>query len=148
MGNGQNGQDGMTGAGQRKRALRSEAAGRVYGRHSGFRNLKVYQVADLLYDYTWFRRGARAASKIIGGGRGLGEPQGRAGVGGRARCQSWRHPRRPGALAAERLMDRQSRDFEAGGGFSERLYRARTEAREAGRDGQNGRNGQNGQNGG
>jgi four helix bundle suffix protein len=49
---------------------------------------------------------------------------------------------------AERLMDRQSRDFEAGGGFSERLYRARTEAREAGRDGQNGRNGQNGQNGG
>jgi four helix bundle suffix protein len=25
----------------------------------------------------------------------------------------------------ERLMDRQARDFEAGGGFSERLYRAR-----------------------
>ena len=27
----------------------------------------------------------------------------------------------------ERLMDRQARDFEKGGGFSERLYRARTD---------------------
>ena len=26
----------------------------------------------------------------------------------------------------ERLLDRHARDFEAGGGFSERLYRART----------------------
>ena len=48
---------------------------------------------------------------------------------------------------AERLMDRQSRDFEAGGGFSERLYRARMEVRGTGRNGQNGQNGRNGPNG-
>ena len=32
----------------------------------------------------------------------------------------------------ERLLDRQARDFEAEGGFAERLYRARTTARNAG----------------
>jgi hypothetical protein len=32
--------------------MNSAAAGRVFGRHSGFRNLKAYQVAELLYDYT------------------------------------------------------------------------------------------------
>lgn len=42
---------------------------------------------------------------------------------------------------AERLMDRQARDFEAGGGFAERLHRARTGARAEG----NGQNGQNGE---
>jgi four helix bundle suffix protein len=31
-----------------------------------------------------------------------------------------------GHWLTERLMDRQARDFEGGGGFSERLYRART----------------------
>jgi len=35
-----------------ERALRSEASARVYGKHGGFRNLKAYQVAELLYDYT------------------------------------------------------------------------------------------------
>ena len=40
----------------------------------------------------------------------------------------------------ERLLDRQAQDFEAGGGFSERLYKART----GGANRQNGRNGQNG----
>jgi four helix bundle suffix protein len=43
---------------------------------------------------------------------------------------------------AERLMDRQARDFEAGGGFAERLHRARAAQRRT--DGGNGRNGQNG----
>jgi four helix bundle suffix protein len=33
-------------------ALRSEAVGRVYGTHGGFRKLKAYQVAELCYDYT------------------------------------------------------------------------------------------------
>ena len=33
-------------------ALSSPAAGRVYGQHSGFRNLRAYQVAEMLYDYT------------------------------------------------------------------------------------------------
>lgn len=38
--------------GQNGPAMNSAAAGRVFGRHSGFRNLKAYQVAELLYDYT------------------------------------------------------------------------------------------------
>jgi four helix bundle suffix protein len=48
---------------------------------------------------------------------------------------------------SERLLDRQARDFETGGGFAERLYRARTQNRVDGRNGQNGQNGRNGQNG-
>jgi hypothetical protein len=32
------------------KALSSGAAERVYGRHSGYRNLKAYQVAELVYD--------------------------------------------------------------------------------------------------
>jgi hypothetical protein len=34
------------------KALSSEAAARVYGKHSGFRNLKAYQVAVMIYDFT------------------------------------------------------------------------------------------------
>lgn len=34
----------------------------------------------------------------------------------------------------ERLLDRQARDFEAGGGFSERLYKARTQKSRRGTD--------------
>jgi hypothetical protein len=34
------------------KALSSGAAGRVYGQHSGYRNLKAYQVAELVYDFT------------------------------------------------------------------------------------------------
>jgi len=51
MEDGQNGQNG-TPDDAAGRAMSSEAAGRVFGRHSGFRNLKAYQVAELLYDYT------------------------------------------------------------------------------------------------
>ena len=35
-----------------KKAMNSESAGRVYGKHSGFRKLKAYQVAELCYDFT------------------------------------------------------------------------------------------------
>lgn len=35
-----------------RKALRSAAAGRVYGKHGGYRKLKAYQVAEMLYDYT------------------------------------------------------------------------------------------------
>lgn len=34
------------------KAMSSKAAERVYGRHSGYRKLKAYQVAELLYDFT------------------------------------------------------------------------------------------------
>ncbi len=48
--NGRNGQsDG--GQGQHK-AMSSSAAERVYGRPSGYRKLRAYQVAELLYDFT------------------------------------------------------------------------------------------------
>ncbi len=32
--------------------MSSPAAERVYGKHSGYRNLKAYQVAELVYDFT------------------------------------------------------------------------------------------------
>jgi four helix bundle suffix protein len=35
-----------------RKALASDAAARVYGKHGGYRNLKVYQVAEMLYEYT------------------------------------------------------------------------------------------------
>src|SRR3954451_17802963 len=54
--NGRNGRNGSDRAGERPdqpgRAMGSPAAGRVYGQHSGYRKLKAYQVAELLYDFT------------------------------------------------------------------------------------------------
>lgn len=49
MGNGQNGEGPDKRSGQ---ALSSGAAGRVYGQHSGYRNLKAYLVAELVDDFT------------------------------------------------------------------------------------------------
>lgn len=49
MGTGRGGRE--TDIGKQK-ALRSDAAGRVYGKHGGYRTLKAYQVAEMLYDYT------------------------------------------------------------------------------------------------
>ena len=48
----ENGRNGHNGEDAGRKALRSDAAGRVYGKHGGFRHLKAYQVADMLYDYT------------------------------------------------------------------------------------------------
>ena len=60
--NGQNGRNGPNGQNRpdgpaepdrgEGKAMSSLAAGRVYGQHSGYRNLKAYQVAELLYDFT------------------------------------------------------------------------------------------------
>ena len=50
---GQNGPDRQGDAGQRRgKAMSSAAAERVYGRHSGYRKLRAYQVAELIYDFT------------------------------------------------------------------------------------------------
>jgi len=196
--NGQNGQN------RRGKAMSSPAAGRVYGQHSGYRNLKAYQVAELLYDFTcrFCRRyipksdrhhdqmvqAARSGYQNIAEGsedsatskklemnltnvarssldevrkdyikhlgrHGLRHWQEGEALFAEARAlrpktlkeaAAWVN--RPGAaepkeeratnlgaiLAAqahwltERLLDRHARDFEADGGFSERLYRART----------------------
>ena len=35
-----------------RKAMRSPSADRVYGKHSGFRKLKAYQVAELCYDFS------------------------------------------------------------------------------------------------
>ena len=183
--------------------MSSSAAERVYGQHSGYRNLKAYQVAELVYDFTCrfceryiprrdrhhdqMVQAARSGFQNIAEGsedsatsrklemnltnvarssldevrkdyikyldrRGLrhwaeNDP---AFVEARAfrpktveEAAAWVNQagvphsveERAANLGAilttqahwltERLMDRQARDFENGGGFSERLYHAR-----------------------
>jgi four helix bundle suffix protein len=188
------------------RALSSGAAGRVYGQHSGYRKLKAYQVAELVYDFTCrfcaryiprrdrhhdqMVQAARSGFQNIAEGsedsatsrklemnltnvarssldevrkdyikylnrRGLrlwpeNDP---AFMEARAfrpktveEAAAWVNragaphsvEERAANLGAilttqahwltERLMDRQARDFESGGGFSERLYHARMQS--------------------
>lgn len=196
--------NGPNGEAASSRALSSGAAARVYGKHSGFRHLKAYQVAVMLYDYTCrfcaryvppqdrhhdqMVQAARSGYQNIGEGSEDSATSkklemnltnvARSSVGElgkdyekhllRRKLRQWRRGEpafeearalrpatveeaaawvnRAGAAEtaeeraanlgvvlaaqahwlAERLMDRQARDFEAGGGFSERLYRART----------------------
>lgn len=188
----------------KRKALNSEAAEKIYGKHGGFKQLKAYQVAELCYDFTCrfcaryidrkdrhydqMVQAARSGFQNIGEGSedsatskklemnltnvaksSLGElerdyhkylsrnnlAQWKMGESpfeeARALrpktledCAIWinQHgaPQLPqeraanlGAILAaqahwltERLLDRQARDFEQGGGFSERLYKART----------------------
>jgi four helix bundle suffix protein len=190
-----------------ERAMGSSAADRVYGRHSGYRSLKAYQVAELLYDFTcrFCRRyipfkdrhhdqmvqAARSGYQNIAEGsedsatsrklemnltnvarasldelrkdylkylsrRNLpvwqdGEPLFAEARNLRPRtleeAAAWVNQSRPnsrkeeraanlGAILAaqahwltERLLDRQARDFETKGGFSERLHQARMSQR-------------------
>jgi four helix bundle suffix protein len=197
------------------KAMNSPAAERVYGKHGGYRNLKAYQVAELLYDFTCrfcdryipksdrhhdqLVQAARSGYQNIAEGsedsatskklemnltnvarssidearkdflkhltrRGLRQWQpedpafeearnlhpktveeaaGWVNKSGAAEPVEERAANLGAILAAqahwltERLLDRHARDFEKDGGFSERLYRART--------GQNGPNGRNGQ---
>lgn len=197
-----------------QRALNSASAGRVYGAHGGFRNLKAFQVAELCYDYTcrfcerYIPRKDRHFDQMVqaarSGYQNIGEGSedsatskklemnltnvARSSIGELARDYQkylkrrnlplWEmgHPDfkearnlRPetveeaaawvnapgkkqsaeeraanlGAILSaqahwltERLLDRQAQDFEKGGGFSERLYKART-----GRGKGNGQNG-------
>lgn len=57
----ENGQNGRNGQGK---AMSSPAAERVYGRHSGYRNLKAYQVAELLYDFNLNRLNGEAVDDL------------------------------------------------------------------------------------
>ncbi len=211
-------------AGRGGKAMSSAAAERVYGRHGGYRHLRAYQVAEMLYDYTCRfceryippgdrhhdqmvqaarsgyqnlaegsedsatsrklelnltnvakgslgellrdyqkhlqRRGLpvwqagetrfeearvlrpgtveEAAAWVNGGGEKNGQngQNRRNGPNGRGRGRVEERAANLGAILAaqahwlvERLLDRQARDFEAEGGFSERLYRARSRGR-------------------
>jgi len=205
MKNGQNGQNSLAGGEPHQgKAMCSAAAERVYGQHSGYRNLKAYQVAELVYDFTCrfcaryipkqdrhhdqMVQAARSGYQNIAEGsedsatskklemnltnvarssldecrkdyikylarRGLRHWQAGEDVFAEARglhpktveeAAAWinrlgatepaeERAANLGAILAtqahwlaERLLDRQARDFETGGGFSERLYRART----------------------
>jgi len=209
VGNGQNRQNGRNGRSEGDdledgRAMSSDAAGRVYGKHSGYRKLKAYQVAELLYDFTCrfcgryvprrdrhhdqMVQAARSGYQNIAEGsedsatskklemnltnvaraslgelrndylkhierRGLrlwgrGDPSFSEARNLRPKtvkeAAAWINredavePREEraanlGAILAaqahwltERLLNRQAQDFEEEGGFSERLYRART----------------------
>lgn len=184
--------------------MSSGAAERVYGQHSGYRKLKAYQVAELVYDFTCrfcdryipksdrhhdqMVQAARSGYQNIAEGsedsatskklemnltnvarssldearkdylkhltrRGLRQWQEGEASFTEARnlrpktlveAAAWVNQRGAaepteeraanlGAILAtqahwltERLLDRQARDFESGGGFAERLYRART----------------------
>ena len=204
MSNGQNGRNGRGDTEQgRGKALSSGAAERVYGQHSGYRNLKAYQVAELLYDLTcrfcdrYVPKSDRHHDQMVqaarSGYQNIAEGSEDSATSkklemnltnvarssldevrkdyikhlNRRKLRHWQEGEpgfaearnlRPrtveeaagwvnrtgvsepveeraanlGAILAaqahwltERLMDRQARDFEAGGGFSERLYRAR-----------------------
>lgn len=105
----QNGQNGPNGQANSEpatgKAMSSPAAGRVYGQHSGYRKLRPKTLEQAA---AWVNKPARA------------EPieERAANLGAILATQAhW---------LTERLLDRQARDFEAGGGFTERLYRART----------------------
>ena len=203
---------------EKRHVLSSESSERVFGKHSGFRKLKAYQVAELCYDfacrfcelyiplkdrhYDQMVQAARSGFQNIREGselsattkklelnltnvaRGsIGElhkdykkylqrkhlplwetddpslfqearrlyPENMADASewiNRADRKQSREERAAnlGAVLSaqahyliERLMARQAEDFEKGGGFSERLYKARMDQRR--RDGQNGQNG-------
>lgn len=203
----ENGQNGHNGERHPEKALRSDASGRVYGKHSGYRNLVANQVAEMLYDFTcrfcarYLKEKDRHYDQMVqaarSGYQNIGEGSedsatskklemnltnvGRSSLGElekdyvkhlkRRGLRKWQEgeccfeearalrPKSVEAAAAwvnrkdaegtpeeraanlgavlaaqahwlaERLMDRQARDFEAGGGFAERLHRARVNGR-------------------
>lgn len=199
--------------------LSTESAQRIFGKHSGFRNLKAYQLAELCYDFTCrfcerfipikdrhhdqmvqaarsgyqnIREGSELSAttkklelNLTNVARGsLGElhkdykkylqrkklplwETDNAALFAQARnlrpdtleeAAAWvnrpgckqRSEERAANLGAvlsaqahylvEKLMARQAEDFEQGGGFSERLYQARTAHRQAGGNRQKGQN--------
>jgi len=40
------------GGSEKRHVLRSESSERIFGKHSGFRNLRAYQLSELCYDFT------------------------------------------------------------------------------------------------
>jgi four helix bundle suffix protein len=206
----------------KRHVLSSESSERIFGKHSGFRNLRAYQLAELCYDFTcrfcelYIPKGDRHHDQMVqaarSGFQNIREGSelsattkklelnltnvARGSLGElhkdykkylqRKRLPLWEtdhavlfaearnlHPEsltaasewinRPGrtqsreeraanlgaVLSAqahylvEKLLARQAEDFEKGGGFSERLYKARKENRQKGKNEKDGQNGQN-----
>ncbi len=201
----------------KRHVLSSESSERIFGKHSGFRNLRAYQLAELCYDFTCrfcelyipkddrhndqmvqaarsgfqnIREGSELSAttkklelNLTNVARGsLGElhkdykkylqrkglplwetdkktlfaearnlhPESLVAVSdwvnqpGRTQSREERAANLGAVLSAqahylvERLMARQAEDFEKGGGFSERLYKARKGNRRGGENRQNG----------
>lgn len=147
--NRRNGQNGRETDDASRRALRSEAAGRVYGKHGGYRNLKAYQLSDMLYDYNQ-KHLTRRKLPIWEQGDALFEEaralhpktvEDAAAWVNQTRKHTEERAANLGAILTvqahfltERLLDRQARDFEKEGGFSERLYKARSSRWRGGKD--------------
>lgn len=196
--------------------LSSESSERIFGKHSGFRNLKAYQVAELCYDFTCrfcelyipisdrhhdqmvqaarsgfhnIREGSELSAttkklelnltNVARGSLGelnkdyrkylqrkrlplwekddpvifqearklypktLQEASDWVNRSGRKQSREERAANLGAVLSAqahwltEKLMSQQAEAFENDGGFSERLYKARTEQRRNGQNGQN-----------
>jgi len=203
----------------KRHVLGSESAERIFGKHSGFRNLRAYQLAELCYDFTcrfrerYIPQNDRHHDQMVqasrSGFQNIREGSERSATTKklelnltnvargslgelhadykkylqRKRLPLWetQNPElfaearnlRPDTLAqaakwinqpgakqtseeraanlgavlsaqahylVEKLMARQAADFEQGGGFSERLYKARTAQRRTGENGQKGQN--------
>ncbi len=198
---------------EKRHVLSSESSERIFGKHSGFRNLKAYRVAELCYDFTCrfcelyippkdrhhdqMVQAARSGFQNIREGSELSATTkklelnltnvARGSLGElhkdykkylkRKHLPLWeidhtemfrearnRHPESLEEAAAwinrsdrkqsreeraanmgavlsaqahylvEKLLARQAEDFEKGGGFSERLYKARVENRQNGQN--------------
>jgi len=198
---------------KKRHVLSSESSERIFGKHSGFRNLKAYRLAELCYDYTCrfceryvpvsdrhhdqmfqaarsgfqnIREGSELSAttkklelNLTNVARGsLGElhkdykkhlqrkglslwetdnaelfaearrlyPETLADAAawvnrpGQLQCHEERAANLGAVLSAqahylvEKLLARQAEDFEKGGGFSERLYRARVDKRQNGQN--------------
>ncbi len=93
---------------------------RDYRKHLARRKLPVWQAGDRQFEEARALRPEtmESAAAWVNQGQG-GSTEGRAANLGAILAAQARY-------LVERLLDRQARDFENEGGFSERLYRART----------------------
>lgn len=132
-----------------QKALHSAAAGRIYGAHGGFRKLKAFQVAELCCDYTcrfcqrYIPPKDRHVDQMVQAARSgyqtIGEGSEDSATSKKLEMNLTNVAKSSiGELERDyqKHLNRQAEDFEKGGGFSERLYKART--------GGMGRNRQNG----
>ena len=104
---------------------------RDYQKHLKRRNLRLWEMGEPVFEEARALRPEtveEAAAWINAPGKQQRAEERAANLGAILAAQAhW---------LTERLLDRQAQEFEKAGGFSERLYKART----GGKDGQNGQN--------